>query len=380
MTTLERFDVIVVGLGAMGSATVCQLALRGHRVLGLDREPVGHVMGSSHGDSRIIREIYYERPFYVPIVRRAYELWRQLEARTGRDLLQQTGGLMIGPAGGTVLEGTRRSAEAFGIPHEMLSANEIRYRFPAFQVRESDMALLDARSGFLRPEACIEAHLAVATEHGATLRRPEAMVSWAADGDGVRVVTSQGTYAADRLVLAAGAYMRALVGELALPLVVERQVLFWFDPVDPDGRYDVGQLPIYLYDYAPGKICYGFPRLPRGVKASVHHEGDTVDDPYQARRTVRDDEVEPLREALAGILPELARAPARESSVCLFTNMPDFDFLIDFHPNHRQVLIVSPCSGHGFKFASAIGEISAELITEGRSAFDMTPFRLARNH
>jgi len=194
----------------------------------------------------------------------------------------------------------------------------------------------------------------------------------------VQVVTPQGVYSADRLVVSAGAYGRELLSDLDPPFTVERQVVFWFEPADPDGRYEVERFPIYLYEFATERICYGFPRLARGVKASVLHEGETVADPDRAHRTVGDEEVNTLRQALAEILPDLATAPVREASVCLFTNTPDLNFLVDYHPTHPQVLVSSPCSGHGFKFASAIGEIQAELLTEGRSRFDLAPFRLAR--
>jgi sarcosine oxidase len=373
----ERFEVIVVGLGAMGSATVCHLALRGRRVLGLDRWAPGHTLGSSHGESRIIRELYYERPIYVPLVQRAYELWRDLEARTGQTLLHQTGGLMTGLADGALITGARRSGDTYHLPCEMLSPAEVRRRFPAFTVRDGYVALLDPRAGYLTPEACVAAHLEVARASGATLCFEESLVTWAPDGDGVRVVTSRGTYVADRLVVSAGAYSRALLPDVDLPLAVERQTLFWFEP-PAVGRYDTPALPIWMHEDERGHMCYGFPRLPRGVKAAVMHEGETIADPGQVNRSVDAGEVAPLRRLLAGVLPELATATVRESAVCLFTNTPDHHFLIDHHPNHPQVLISSPCSGHGFKFASAIGELQAELLTEGRCRFDLTPFRLAR--
>lgn len=374
----QRFDVIVAGLGAMGSSTAFELARRGRRVLGLDRWSPGHTLGSSHGESRIIREIYYERPMYVPIVQRAYELWRELEQRAGGALIREIGGLMVGPAEGAIVAGARRSAEQFGIAHEVLSPQETRRRFPAFQLRPGDVALLDARAGYLRPEACIAAYLRAARESGAALHFDEPVLSWAPDGGGVRVVTPGGAYAADRLVISAGARSRGLLPDLDPPLTVERQVVFWFEPAGQDGRFEAAEFPIYLYEFARGRMCYGFPRLPRGVKAGVMHEGETVADPDQVRRTVGDEEAEPLRGALAGILPDLAGAPVREAAVCFFTNTPDRNFLVDFHPAHPQVLVSSPCSGHGFKFASALGEAQADLLTEGRARFDLAPFRLAR--
>jgi len=360
----------------MGSATTFHLSLRGARVLGLDRWPPGHAFGSSHGDSRIIREIYFEHPMYVPIVRRAYELWRDLEARAGRTLLVETGGLMIGPRDGEVVNGTLRAAQAWGMPHEVLSAADVRRRFPAFQCEPYAVAVLDARAGYLAPEACIAAYLDLARGSGALLSFDEPALAWRADGAGVRVTTPRGTYLASQLLLTAGARTAALLPDLAPPLVVERQVLHWFQPPAGDRRFDSPQLPIFIFEHAPGRIVYGFPRLERGVKAALMHDGEQTPDADAVRRTIEPGEAAPLRTVLARVLPDLARAPIADSTVCLFTNMPDGHFLIDRHPEHPQVLISSPCSGHGFKFASAIGEIQADLLTTGRSRFDIDAFRL----
>lgn len=374
----EHYDVIVAGLGAMGSATACHLALRGLRVLGVDRWAPGHTYGSSHGDSRIIRELYFEAPLYVPIVQRAYALWRELEARTGRALLRETGGLMIGPRERDVVAGARQSAEACGLPYELLSPDDVRRRFPAFALRDDEVALFDARAGYLDPEACNGAHLRVARDHGAALHFDEPVLGWAPDGGGVRVTTPRATYRADQLVLSAGARAPALLRGLDLPLAVERQVLYWLEPDPGDRRYDPDAFPIYLYGDARGRMCYGFPRLPRGVKAAVMHGGEPVPDPDAVRRLVHADEVAPLREMLAEVLPGLAAAPVRECAVCLFTNTPDEDFVVDRHPGHPQVLVSSPCSGHGFKFASALGEAQADLVTGAPARFDLSPFRLTR--
>jgi sarcosine oxidase len=372
----RSFNVIVAGLGAMGSATACHLARRGQRVLGLDRWSPGHPFGSSHGDSRIIREIYFEHPMYVPIVRRAYELWRELEARTGRTLLQEVGGLMIGPPDGEVVTGTIESAAAWNMPHDVLSAGDLARRYPAFRMSQGDVAVLDRRAGVLAPEACNRAHLDLAASAGATLQFDEEVLSWSADGAGVRVTTGRGTYVAGTLALCAGARTQTLLPHVKLPLEVERQVQFWFD-VDPsDSRFAAEGFPIWAYEFTRGRICYGFPRMARGLKAAVMHGGESCASADDVRRTIEPAEVEPLRRALANVLPELATAPVCDSAVCLFTNMPDGHFLIDVHPAHRQVLISSPCSGHGFKFASAIGEIQADLITTGQSRFDLDTFRL----
>ncbi len=377
MTGQRSYDVIVVGLGAMGSATLFHLARRGVRALGLEQFAPEHTMGSSHGDSRIIRETYFEHPLYVPLVQRAHELWRELEGVSGKSLMRIVGGLMIGPPDGMVVSGTLRSAREHGLPYEELSAREVRERFPAFQLKGDLVTVLDPRAGYLDPEACNREHIAGAVAAGAETHFGEAVVDWSASGGGVEVKTRSGIYAAGRLVLAGGAWNPTLLRGLELPLSVERQSVFWFEPGD-SRLYDADRFPIYAYEFKAGTICYGFPRLPRGVKASVMHDGSIVSDPERVDRQIRDDEVEPLRAALRPVLPDLSDAPVRETAVCLFTNTPDHDFVTDFHPQHPQVLVSSPCSGHGFKFASAIGELQADLITGGRAQFDLSPFRINR--
>jgi sarcosine oxidase len=362
----------------MGTATLYHLAKRGRRVLGLDQFAPRHKLGSSHGDSRIIREMYFEHPLYVPLVQRAYELWRELEENRGARLMAITGGLMIGPHDGSVVAGTLKSAATHGLAYEILDAREVRARFPAFDLGDHLVAVLDPRAGYLDPEACNAAHLELAVAAGAEARFEEPVIEWDADGGGVRVKTSANTYTADQLVITAGAWTRNLLRELELPLKVERQAVFWLAPNDGSGNFDRPRLPIYAYQYKAGHICYGFPRLDRGVKASVMHGGETSDSPENVRRVIDEHDLNALRAALKPVLPDLSAAPVRESETCLFTNTPDHDFIIDFHPDHRQVLISSPCSGHGFKFASAIGELQADLMIHGRTSFDLAPFSLSR--
>ncbi|MEO8575843.1 MAG: N-methyl-L-tryptophan oxidase [Gemmatimonadales bacterium] len=376
MTT--HYDVIVAGLGAMGSATAAHLATRGKRVLGLERWTPGHRNASSHGDSRIIREMYFEHPMYVPLLQRAYELWAELGDHARTELLHITGGLMIGPEDGALVTGTLRSAREYNLNYELLSPREVSFRYPAFMLRDDLIAVRDPRAGYLDPEACNGAHLDLAAGKGAELRYDEPVIEWNSSESGVTVTTPKASYSADHLVLAVGARTRSLLKGLELPLEVERQAVFWMEP-DPDAaNYDESAFPIYAYEYEPREICYGFPRLPRGVKSSVMHSGEIVKDADSVDSEIRDEEVNPLRRALAPILPGMSRAPVRERDVCLFTNTPDHDFIIDFHPAHSRVLISSACSGHGFKFASAIGEIQADLVTSGRSRFDLGPFGLDR--
>jgi sarcosine oxidase len=379
MTDTSRpYNAIVIGLGAMGSATLFHLAKRGSRVAGFEQFQPAHAFGSSHGDSRIIRETYFEHPLYVPLVQRAHELWRELEKSSGTRLMTINGGLMIGPRDGAVIEGTLRSAREHSLPYAVLSAAEVRERFPPFHLDESLVAVFDPRAGYLDPERCTGAHIDGARKAGAEIHFEEPVLEWNADGEGVRVKTSKATYRADRLVVAAGPWCSALLPDLELPLTIERQVVFWLEPGRDLAQYDPSRFPIYAYEFEPGTICYGFPRLARGIKAAVMHSGELVSAPGKVDRKVNAHDERALRGAIRPVLPDLSAAPARGSDVCLFTNTPDHDFIIDFHPRHPQVLISSPCSGHGFKFASAIGELQADLLIDGTSRFDLTPFRIGR--
>ena len=378
MNTAASYDSIVVGLGAMGSATAYHLARRGERVLALEQFRPGHTLGSSHGDSRIIREQYFEHPQYVPLVQRAYALWRELEQRTRMPLMSIHGGLMIGPPDGDVVRGTIRSATEHRLPHEVLSPREVHARFPAFSLPADTVAVFDPHAGILDPDACCRAHIQAARAEGAHVNFDEPVLAWEADGSGVTVRTGYGFYRARTLVLTAGAWTRDLVKDVTLPLSIERQVLFWFDVDRAREEYARDHFPIYAFQHAPDGFCYGFPRLLRGAKAAIMHRGQLAPTPDDVERLVDPGEVDALRDAIRPILPHLADAPVRESVVCLFTNTPDHDFLIDRHPHHPQVLISSPCSGHGFKFASAIGEAHADLILDGHCRFDLSPFRISR--
>ncbi len=375
---MTRYDVIIAGLGAMGSATAAHVAARGRSVLGLERWAPGHPWGSSHGDSRIIREMYFEHPMYVCLVQRAYALWRELEERSRRTLMQVTGGLMVGPEDGRLISGTLRSAREHGLPYEVLDHGTVSARFPAFVLPPECVAVFDPRAGYIDPEGGNAAHLEMARTHGADLRFEEPVLSWHAEGAGVRVTTPKATYLADRLCLSVGAYIGTLVPSLRSILSVERQVLFWLDPDPGDARWNAPACPIWAFEYAAGRLCYGLPRLPRGVKASIMHGGQTASDGACVEREVRPEELDALRNAASGLLPSLREAALREAAVCRFTNTPDFNFLVDVHPEHPQILLSSACSGHGYKFAAALGEVQADLLLEGACRFDLTPFRLKR--
>jgi sarcosine oxidase len=369
-------DVVVVGLGAMGSATLYELSRRGARALGIDQYAPPHTQGSTHGRTRIIREAYFEHPLYVPLVRRAYELWADLEGEAGRPLFHRTGGLMIGPGDGALVSGARRSAIEHDVPHEMLAPDEVRRRWPAYDPPDDHSALFELRAGLLLPETCVETYLELARRNGASTHTGERVHHWRPDGDGVRVTTDRATYRAERIVLTAGAWLRELVPGVSLPLTVERQMFHWFEPMADRARYHWERCPLALWEFERDRMVATFPDLGDGVKAGVHHEGETTD-PATVRRTTTPEEDADVREILSRLMPGAAGSQL-EARVCLYTNTPDHDFLIDAHPAEPNALLVSPCSGHGFKFASAIGEIAADLVTRGGSTFDLTPFRLDR--
>jgi sarcosine oxidase len=368
--------VLIAGLGAVGSAAAWALAERGARVVGFDRWAPPHAMGSSHGRSRIIREAYYEHPLYVPLVRRAYERWGALERAAGERLFLRTGGVMAGPPDGALVAGARRSAREHGIPHVELPIAELRRRWPAVAGEDDWTALLEPRAGLLLPERCIAAQLAMARRGGAALRADEPVRRWRAVGGAVVVETDAGEYHGDRLVVAAGAWSAELLADLALPLSVERQVLHWFAPAARAEELGPDRAPIALWEHEPERIFYTFPDVGDGVKAAVHHEGE-ITTPDAVRREATPTDEARTRALLARTLPDANGALLR-SAVCLYTNTPDHHFLVDRHPAHPQVVIASACSGHGFKFASAVGEIVADLALGGEPGFDLAPFRVER--
>ncbi len=370
------FDVAVVGLGAAGSATLQALARRRIRVIGLDRFHPPHPRGSSHGRSRVIREAYYESPVYVPLVQRAYQEWARIARDTGRALLHQTGGLMIGPAQGELVAGALRSAKTHGLPHQLLRADEIRRQFPVFNPGEGVIGLLEPRAGFLQPEECVAGCLELAARHGATIRTGTAVSRWSRSGEGLRLECDTGDINCGRAVLAAGPWLPALLGEAALPLTVERQVMYWFAPVAGAARFAPDRCPVFLWEWEPGRFFYGIPDHGHGFKAALHHEGlgvspDTVD------RNVGAEEVEAMRALLRRTIPD-APGELREAAVCLYTNTPDQHFILGPHPAEPRIVLASACSGHGFKFASAIGEVIAELVVAGKSELDLGAFAPGR--
>lgn len=370
------YDVIVVGVGAMGAAATSQLAARGLRVLGLERFPLAHAFGSSHGLTRIIRLSYFEHPAYVPLLRRAFELWRELEATTGEALLQVTGSLDVGDEGSEVFAGSRRSCETHDLPHEVLDATEFARRFPAWRPPPSFKAVWQPDGGFLLPERCIEALAGRARKLGAAIHVDEPVLDWEVAGGVARVRTARDTYVARQLVLAGGSWMGTLARPMSGLLTVERQVVGWFAVAEP-AHFSTDAFPVFVCDVAEGRF-YGFPEhgVPGFKIGKYHHRGERVD-PDGFDRTCGPEDERVLREAVSRYFPAASGA-LLQSAACLFTNTPDEHFVIDRHPDAPEVLLVSACSGHGFKFASVIGEVVADLVERGETTHDISLFRLAR--
>lgn len=356
------YDVIVLGLGAMGSAAAYHLAARGKRVLGLEKFGAAHDRGSSHGESRIIRQAYHEDANYVPLVRRAYELWERLERDAGVDVLRKTGGLMIGPAGSGVVEGAIQSAVQHGLAHEVLDAKELRARFPLLRPRANETAMYEAVAGYLRPEVAIQAHLGLAEKLGADLHFYEPVEAWAAgaSGDGVTVRTARGCYQASRLVVAPGAWAAEVLEDMRLSFQVQRRVMCWFEPVT-----QVGELPIYLWDVDGERVFYGFPQMGpgQGAKAAMHSGGEDCT-AESVNREILDADVAEVRRCLAEFIPAL-NGPLLRAATCLYTLTPDEHFVVARHPVYPQVSVAAGFSGHGFKFSSVMGEVLADLAVEG---------------
>ena len=352
-------DVIVIGLGADGSAAAAHLAKRGTRVLGLEAFARGHTNGSSGGLTRVIRLAYYEHPDYVPLLKRAWTLWRELESATGEALLRQTGGVYAGPRGGELVAGSLRSAREHSLDHELLDPAALRERLPLFRFDPEWWGLAETTAGYLLPERCIEAHLRLAERNGADLRFGERVASWSRDGGAVRVTTDRGTYRADRVIIAAGAWNARLLPRIAPLLQVKRVPLFWFEPVAE--RDALAALPVYIVDSGIGHGCYGFPYLPdQGLKIATHGAG-TPADPDTIDRDAHPADEAPVREFIRTRLP-VADGPVRAAKICMYTVTPDEHFIVDVE---GPVAYASACSGHGFKFASVMGEVLADLALDG---------------
>ncbi|MFI7543869.1 N-methyl-L-tryptophan oxidase [Actinoplanes sp. NPDC049599] len=364
---MAAFDVIVVGLGGMGSAAVHQLAARGVRVLGLEKFGPAHDRGASHGGSRITRQSYFESPDYVPLLLRAYELYDALARDSGTDVITLTGGVMVGRPESLTVSGSLLSAERWGLEHEMLGADDLRKRFPTLNPRPDEVALFEAKAGFVRPEATVSAQLTLAERAGAELHFEEPMTGWApAAGGGVRVETGAGSYTAGQLVITPGPWAPQLLADLGVPFTIERQVQYWFQPTGGVGPFLPEHHPIYVWEEADGRQIYGFPAVdgPDGGAKVAFFRGGQPTTPETIDREVHADEIRAMADRARRNLPDLPGTFLR-AKTCLYSNTPDEHFVIARHPAHEAVTVACGFSGHGFKFVPVVGEIIADLATTG---------------
>jgi sarcosine oxidase len=360
----------------MGSAVTWQLARRGLSVVCVDRFAPPHAFGSSHGATRIIREAYYEHPLYVPLVRRAYSLWDELAREVSvLPLYELTGGAYVGSPASALIRGVLASVSAHDIPYDVLEPDALAARYPALRAEKDMIAVVEQRAGFLYVGAAMRAMRAQAMAAGARFVDHAPVESYEVAEAGVRVVTSQGKYRADRLVVAVGAWIRELIPQLADLFTVQRQVTVWCAALGPGVAPN--EAPVTLWELPSGETFYTIPDVGDGFKLGVHY-GGALTTVAAIDRSVSATEESQAQELLARYIPPAA-GPVRRASACMYTNTPDLHFLIDWLPNaHNRVLIVSPCSGHGFKFATAIGESAAQLISDGVSDFDLSPFSFLR--
>lgn len=371
-----NFDVIVLGVGGMGSAACYELARRGLRVLGLEQFPLVHARGSSHGHTRIIRTAYAEHPGYVPLVKRAFEKWYELEQATGRHLLTECACLNAGPPGSEHVAGVRASVREHGLAAEELSGEEINRRFPAFKLPPEYSGVLERAAGFLFVEDCVRAHIDAAVSLGAAIHGEEPIREWEADGDGVEVTTEKGTYRASKLIITAGAWATRLLADTGVPLAVMRQTLLWFDVGGRAADFRRDLFPIFIAD-VPGVAFYGLPAIDSfGVKVARHYGAPELPNPDGVNWSVGGDDVAAMRPLIDAYLPGLGALT--KGQVCMYTITPDRHFVIDVHPRYPQVSVACGFSGHGFKFAPTVGEVLADLAERGTTRHEIGMFSARR--
>ena len=368
-----QYDVAIVGLGAMGSAAAAFLAARGVKVIGIDAYHPAHALGSSHGDSRLIRLGYFEDPSYVPLLQRAYQNWRALEARLRENVLEITGVLQIGLPDSKIVSGTRASCAMHGLAHEVLDRDETARRFPVFQLDQGEIAIFDPQGGYLRPEAAVTGYLKLASNDGAVLHFGERVTSIDHDDAGVTIRSGEGTYRSRKVIVATGSWISELVPELREHAVPIRQVVAWYQPRDSFVTQP-RRMPCFLRDEGDEGSYFGFPAIGRdGVKVGRHAHFREAIDPNQPNPPVNDKDTSLLDGFIGKRLPAAAGLRAN-ATTCRYTILPSEDFLLDLAPTSSKIVVASPCSGHGFKFTSVVGEILADLALDGGSKLPIGAF------
>jgi sarcosine oxidase len=372
-----NYDVAVIGLGAMGSAAISHLAARGLKVIGFEASSPAHGLGSSHGDSRLIRMGYFEDPCYVPLLKRAYENWRQLEAQLRAPILDITGVLQIGHSDSKIIKGVRASCEMYDLPSMEFSATEMRDRFPVFGLEDDEMAILDPQGGWLRPEAAIWGYLRLATAGGAALRIGEKITAIEPDDAGVTIISGTARYRANKVIVATGSWIADLVPSLRGLANPIRQVVAWYKPSD-GFLTDPRRMPAFLRAVTDDESFFGFPEIgDDGVKIGRHAHFREPIDPDAPNPPVNDRDLAMLDEFAEKYLPGMAGRRVN-ATTCRYTMLPGEDFLLDYIPGENRIIAASPCSGHGFKFTSVIGEILADLAEKGETSLPVDVFSFAR--
>ena len=354
------------------------LAKNGMSVIGFDIYNPPHTMGSSHGNARVIRKSYSEGSHFVPLLNRSYELFFELQDQTNLEIIKIIGGIMIAKKGANSLEGIKHSSEVHNCEIEILTSDDIRSRWKIFNPEEEMEGVLDLMGGAVFPENVINTNLNLSKEYGAELHFNTKISKWISDDNYVTLQTETGdTYYGDKLIICAGAWLPNLLNDLKLPIFIERQVLFWFDPISNSEIFLPENSPNHSWEYEDGKMIYIQPNFGDGIKAAIHHEGYEVNPDKLDRKKIHQDDEEKLRSIIKSYIPDLDVDSVR-SAVCMYTNTPDREFIIDFHPDYSNVLILSPCSGHGFKFSPVIGEIAFNLINNNKSKFNINSFSIER--
>lgn len=372
-----RYDVAIAGLGGMGSAILAHCAQRGVSAIGFEQFERGHELGASSGRTRLFRKAYFEQPAYVPLLQRAYELWRELEREAGEEILRVTGVLSVGRESSEILGGTIKAAREHDLPIELLNRSEVVARYLTLRVRDDEVAVFEPDAGVLNPERAIAAHLKVAAMHGATMRFSAGLKSWSTKADGFEIQLVDGRRVSARaLILALGPWFKQTLESLGVPIRVQRNVQAWFTPATR--AYDAGVFPGFLVDRPelPAPL-YGFPDFGAGVKAAFHGFGELTDAAHMDREVHMTRDVGPLVRFMEEWMPGAAHA-FREAKPCMYTLTPDEHFVIDRHPAHPNLILCGGFSGHGFKFAPVIGEIAADLALEGGTSHSISFLSLAR--
>ena len=386
----KYYDVIVVGLGAMGSASLYQLATqlsgKGKKVLGIDQLAPPHNMGSTHGGSRITRQAYYEGKEYIPILKYSYDLWRKIEHDSQSRFFEITGGLMMGSRNNSIVDKSEMSAKAYDLPYEIFDHKEINKRYPMFKADENTWALLDKLAGYLEPEAGVKNQLELAVKEGAEVNTGEQVQFWDAENyaKGIRVKTNKGDYIAEKLIVTTGPWAKGMMQELGITLKPERLIQFWMKPTNNAAAFLPEHFPIFLWNVEKNLDIYGFPAkdgVEQGCKVAFYphedHEMREFCTAYNIDREVHKKDIELIRKYLSQYVPDL-NGECLKTAVCMHTESPDLHPIIDFHPEYRNVCIANGFSGHGFKFSNVAGQILADLTINGKSDFDISLFKADR--